>query len=357
MIRRLEVGGAWALALAASLACAPAAAVVLTGEVRSVGGQILYTPQSSSAPVAIRYFVPEGQAVKAGEVVLRIDPGQAGTQIPDLEAKIEQAQAKSAKELAELEVKAIDAEVALTEADAALATARIEAAIPRGLISALDYDRHQGELDKTTREARLKREQLQAARDAVTRRRQDGALEVGKLVVQRDYYRMLLRQSEVLAQRDGIVVHGFNNNWIGGRIDEGSSTMPGSKAGEVVVAGGGMEVRAWALEPDRRGLRVGQSVQLSFDALPRQRAQGRIRAIAGAPDRKSEWGEGRYFSLDIDLPPRHGLNLLPGMSVRVFVATPANNTHTPAATPAKAAPAATPARPANPAAANGGGAR
>lgn len=308
------------LAALATLAAAGVQAAVLTGEVRSVGAQPVYTPQSNSAPVVIRYFVPEGQAVKAGELVLRIDPGQAGTQIPELEAKIEQARAKAAKELAELEVKAIDAEVALVEAEAALATAKIEAAIPRELISQLDYDRHQGELDKTTREARLKRELLDAARAAVTRRKQDGQLEVDKLSVQRDYYTAVLRQSEVRAERDGIVLHGFNNNWIGGRIDEGSSTMPGSRAGEVVGAGGGMQVRAWALEPDRRGLRIGQSVQLSFDALPRERVRGVIASIAGAPDRKSEWGEGRYFSVDIDLPPRHGLRLLPGMSVRVMTA-------------------------------------
>lgn len=322
MIRRPEVLRISLAVLALALAALPAAAVVLTGEVRSVGGQTIYTPQSNSAPVAIRYFVPEGQPVKAGDVVLRIDPGQAGTQIPDLEAKIEQSHAKAAKELAELEVKAVDAEVALAEADAALATAKIEAAIPRSLISALDYDRHQGELDKTNRESKLKREQLDAARAAVARRKRDGELEVGKLEVQRDYYRALLRQSEVRAQQDGIVVHGFNNNWIGGRIDEGSSTMPGSQAGAVVVDGGRMEVRAWALEPDRRGLRVGQDVQLSFDALPQQRVQGRICNIAGAPDRKSEWGEGRYFTVDIDLPPAHGLRLLPGMSVRVTAATP-----------------------------------
>jgi HlyD family secretion protein len=200
--------------MALSLVALPAPAVVLTGEVRSVGAQPIYTPQSNTAPVAIRYFVAEGQAVKAGEVVLRIDPGQAGTQIPDLDAKIEQARAKAAKELAELEVKAVDAEVALADAEAALATAKIEAAIPRGLVSQLDYDRHQGELDKTTRELVLKREQFAAARAAVARRHQDAKLEVDKLAVQREYYAALLRQSEVRAERDGIVLHGFNNNWI-----------------------------------------------------------------------------------------------------------------------------------------------
>ena len=43
--------------------------------------------------------------------------------------------------------------------------------------------------------------------------------------------------------------------------------------------------------------------------------------ISGAPDRRPEWGEGRYFTLDITLDA-HTLALMPGMSVRV-TATPA----------------------------------
>ncbi len=141
-------------------------------------------------------------------------------------------------------------------------------------------------------------------------------MQVRKLELQRDYHTAMVRTSEVKADRDGVVVHGFNNNWIGGRIDEGSSTMPGSKAGEV-VSSGRMNVRAWALEPDRRGLKVGQPVDLSFDALPGKRVPGRIEFISGAPERRPEWGEGRYFTVDVTLDSA-GLSLMPGMSVRVI---------------------------------------
>src|SRR5690606_14759665 len=130
------------------------------------------------------------------------------------------------------------------------------------------------------------------------------------------YNRAQVDNAEVRADRDGVVVHGFNNNWIGGRIDEGSSTMPGSKAGEV-VGGGAMRVRAWALVPDRRGLEVGQDVQVSFDAIPGSRITGKVRSIGGAPESRGEWGDGRYFVVDVALPDDHGLALLPGMSVRV----------------------------------------
>lgn len=313
---------ALAVLLALSSAAPAAAAVVLTGEVQAVDAQTIYTPPSNFSPVVLRYFVPEGTRVEKGDVVLRIDPGDSGSQIRDLDAQIEQARARAAKELAELRVKAVDAELALADAKAALETAKIDAAIPAELISALDHDRYQGELDRAGREHALKQKELAAANAAVMRRERDGALEIEKLQVQRDYHAAQVQASEVRADRDGVVVHGFNNNWIGGRIDEGSSTMPGSKAGEIVGAGT-MRVRAWALVPDRRGLQVGQHVRLAFDALLGSAVTGRIATIAGAPDRRPEWGEGRYFSIDIALPETHGLALLPGMSVRVTAeATP-----------------------------------
>jgi len=296
---------------------APTQAVVLTGEARAVGAQAVITPQSSFSPVVIRYFVPEGESVKQGDVVLRIDPGQSAAKIPDLEAQIDQARARGDKEIAELEVKAVDAELALVDAEAEQATARIDAKIPKGLVSDLDYDRYQGELDRTTREVALQRRLLSEAHDAVRRRREDSRLEVEKLEIQRDYHAAMVRTAEVRADRDGIVVHGFNNNWLGGRIDEGSSTMPGSRAGEVVNAGGTLAVRAWALQPDRRGLRVGQPVRLGVDALPGVAVDGRIDGIGGAPDRRPEWGKGLYFLVDIAFDPGE-LPLMPGMSVRAI---------------------------------------
>lgn len=330
---------ALALLLAALGADPAAAAVVLTGEVQAVDAQPILVPQSNSSPVVLRYFVAEGARVKAGDVVLRIDPGNSAGQVRELEAQIEQARAKMAKEVAELRVKAVEAEIALVDADAALATAKVDAAIPRELVSGLDYDRYQGEYDHAAREQALMRKQLETARAAVARRQKDGELEIGKLVVQRDYHAARIRASEVRAERDGIVVHGFSN-WGGndGRIDEGSSAFPGSKAGEV-VSGGAMRVRAWALEPDRRGLAAGQPVRLSFDALPGRHAGGRIETIAGAPEAKPEWSAGHYFTIDIELDRQAGLPLLPGMSVRVDIADPAPGERA-AAKPAVAAGAA-----------------
>jgi HlyD family secretion protein len=300
------------LALAAP---APAREILISGEVRAENAEPIYTPPSDSSPVVLRYYVPDGTRVEVGDVLVRIDPGASASQIRTLEAQIEQAHARAAKELAELQVKAIDAERALVDADAALQKAQVDAAIPRSHLSALDYDRYQGELERATRERALKRTEHAAATEAVARRRSDGALEVKKLEADRGYHELQVANAEQRAQSAGTVIHGFDN-WRGNRFDEGSSAYPGNRIGEVVGAGG-MRVRAYALEPDRAGLREGATVRLSFDALPQSEATGTIERIAGAPETKAEWGEGRYFSIDIDLPDTLALPLRPGMSVRV----------------------------------------
>ena len=297
-------------------------ATVFNGEVRSGDAQPIFTPPSNSSPVVLRYYVADGSVVKAGDVLLRIDAGESAVQIRTLDAQIEQAAVKTAKEVAELQLKAVDAELAQVDAQAALDTAKVDAAIPKTLISALDFDRYRAEFERSEHDAVLKQQQLDDAQNAVTRRGNDGKLELEKLKSQRAFHQAEVDSAEVRAERGGTVVHGFNNFFGGnGRCDEGSSSFPGQKVGEVVGAGA-MSVRAWVLEPDRAGLVVGEKLRLDFDALPQRVASGTITAISGASEARTEWGSGRYFVVDIDLADVGALPLKPGMSVRVATLQP-----------------------------------
>jgi HlyD family secretion protein len=311
--------GALALALLCALVPADAARVLISGEVRAENAEAIYVPPSDSSPVVLRFYAPDGARLAAGEVAVRIDPGGSLSQIRALGSQIEQAEARAAKELAELQVKAIDAERAHIEAEAAHEKATIDAAIPREHLSGLDFDRYRGERERTARELELKRTEFAAAEVAVTRRRADGVLEVQKLQAERIYHEAQVANAEQRATAGGIVIHGFDNQ-RGQRYDEGSSAYPGQKIGEI-VGDGGMRVRAHVLEPDRRALREGQDVEIRFDALPQAVARGRIVRLAGAPEPKAEWGDGRYFSLDIELPKDLDLPLRPGMSARITAGT------------------------------------
>ncbi|MHB8446677.1 MAG: HlyD family secretion protein [Rudaea sp.] len=296
----------------------PALAVVFAGEVCSDGAQPVFVPPSDSSPVVLRYYLADGSRVKNGDVLLRIDAGAAAQQVTSLESQLAQTRARVDKEVAQLRLKAVEADAVLADAQAALDTAKVDAALPKSLVSGLDYDRYQAELERSQRDLVLKQRQLADAQAATTRRERDGKLEVEKLEKQRAYYKAQTETASVTADHDGVLVHGFNNFGYfggGGRFEEGSTAQPGWRVGEV-VSGGAMSARAWVLAPDRVGLKDGEKLCLAFDALPGRRAQGTIRAISGAPESHAAWGDGSYFTVDIAMSNTKVLPLLPGMSVR-----------------------------------------
>jgi HlyD family secretion protein len=293
-----------------------AAAASITGEVRAIEAQPIFTPPSNTSPVVLRHYVPDGAEVSKGEAVLRIDPGQAGARLRTLAADLEKAEAKAAREIAELEVKAIDAEIGWVDAEAALAKARIDAQLPRELLSGLDFDRYRGELQRTERELVLKREQLNDARAAVERRRKDAQLEIVRMRLEEKFQKTQLENAEVRAERGGVVMHGFDP-WSGQRFDEGSSAQIGMMVGEVATIER-LGVRAYALETERNAFKNGDLVSIDFDALPSLHMTGRVESISAAPEQRQVWGVGRYFTLDVRFvtePDRK--HLVPGMSVRI----------------------------------------
>jgi HlyD family secretion protein len=303
------------LALAAGPVLA-APGLVLTGEVQATQAEPILTPESQSSPVVLRYFAPEGAKVKRGDVLVRIDPGEAAQQVRTLEAQIEQARAKSDKEIAELRVKSLEAERLWVDAQAALDKARIDAKVPRDYRAALDYDRFQGEAERATREELLRAGEFHDAESAAQRRVEDGKLEVAKLEADRRFNQHQVDAAEQRAERDGVVVHRFDP-WRGTRFDEGSSANMGQKVGEV-VGNGPMAVRAWAPEPDRAALAPKLPVTLCFDAVPGRCIDAVIDTVSGSPEERKSWGAGRYFAIDIALPDEAlKLPLLPGMSARV----------------------------------------
>lgn len=314
MIRRRE----WIAALAMWMTLGPASATVFTGEVRMIDSQSIETPPSMSSPVVLRYYMPDGAQARPGDVILRIDAGPAEAQLRNQRAELAQAKAKNAKEIADLELKQSDAELALADAQAERDTAAVDAALPKQLLSALDYDRYQSEMQRTDRALALKRDEVAQAQAAVARRRQDSALELQKKNLALTFLADQVTSAVVKATQAGTVVHGFDNVFgAGGRYEEGSTSFPGQAVGEVIGAGRRYAVRAWVLEPDRTGLRVGQPVAMSIDALPGHRLRGSITAIAGAASARPEWGDGRYVQVDISLPDTAALALRSGMSVRV----------------------------------------
>lgn len=294
----------------------------ITGELRASDAEGIYVPQSESNPVVLRYFVPEGTVVEPGDVLLRIDPGSAASQVDQLRSQLEVLKATVAKDIAVLEVAEVDAELAARQAAAALAKADIDAKVPAEFRSKLDFDRLQGERLRAEQEAALKQVEWSNARDAVARRRSDSSIEIEKMETDLANAERQVSRAERRAKTRGRVLYGFDP-WQGRRYQEGATAYSGHRVGDV-IGQSKLDVVAYALEPDRAELALGDSVSLRLDALPDVQLTGKVQRISGAPEPRGQWGEGRYFTIDISIEQEVGeLSLLPGMSVQVEV--PAKN--------------------------------
>ncbi len=289
--------------------------VILSGEVQAMDAQIIVVPPSNSSPVVIRYFIPEGASVKKGDVVLRIDTAGGAQSESQITQQLEQAKARTAKEISVLRVAVLDAELALAIASALSAKAKIDAKLPKQFVSSLDFDRYQNEGKRTAADSVQKQNALSAAKVLLANAIQDAQAEQQKLQIELAFASSVKARSEVIAQIDGVVTHGFSE-WRGRRIDEGESAMPGNEAGKV-VAGDRREVIAYALEADRVYLQTGQAVALFVDALVGRRLDATIDDISQSPETRAVWGSGRYFRVRIALKPEQSSGLVPGMSVRV----------------------------------------
>ena len=291
--------------------------VILNGSVESLNSQSLFIPASDNNPVPLKFFVPEGSKVKKGDVVLSI--GTPGNNTQEMQTRQEQQQVKMALELAKLEVVAIDAERAFHTAQIALAKARLDASLPQGQISALDYDKYQTEKEKAVKELEIRKAAVEIARKNISKTKADGELEARKNQLQMAYLLKENANTSVHAEVDGVVIHAFNT-WRGERYDEGVPGFSGNRAGQVMTEGQ-FELIAWALEADRISLKEGMQVFLTPDAYPGKSFASTIKRISPAPESGPAGEKGRFFKITIPLPAQAELAYAPGMSIRVSTAS------------------------------------
>ncbi len=288
--------------------------VFITGEVIAADSQLIFVPPSKSSPVALRKFVGEGKFVRKGDVVLSIEAHNAGT-LEQLQTTLEQTRAKLDAEVAKLEVAALEADKAFAVTQTARDKAEVDAALPKTQISALDFDKNQTEKEKAIRDLEVRRLAAKTAQAAVLRMKQDGELDIRKQHIKLEFTKQEIALSSVIATQDGFVTHNFNQ-WPQERIDEGASVYPGTQAG-TIIGTGKIEVKGWVLEADRLHIRENMAVSLQFDALPGQQADSVIKTISQAPELKAQWGNGRYFRIDIPVPEQFRQLAAPGMSVLI----------------------------------------
>ena len=206
--------------------------------------------------------VREGDAVRRGQVLVRVD---------DVQPRAEVDQAQAARSAADHELSAAESELALAQST----FNRLQTLYEKKSLSPQEYD-----------EGRTRLQSAEARRDTARAARAQSAAALAQA-------RTRLGYTRVLAPFDGLVTER--------RVDPGALAAPGM-ALVTVEAGGQYRLEAAVDERDLSYVHLGEAVPVSLDAIGTQPLNGKVVQIVPAADPAS-----RSFTVKIEVPANKNL--------------------------------------------------
>lgn len=290
---------------------------LLTGEVFSRQAQEVIVPLTTNFRSSISMMVPEGKAVKTGEVVVAFDGSAAQQQLEQQEEAARAEAARAERDIARLEKELAQARFALRQAELDLELATMKADLPEGLIGALEYAENQLAAEQSTK-AREDAAALVADKaKALAERREKFALDRKKFEMQQQWWAQQLEAFTIEATQDGFMIYN-NHPWTREKFQEGDTVQTSFRIAQVADTAD-LAVRVWIHGVDRPHIEAGSPVRLWLDAVPEQPFDGVLETISDSGSNRDEWGEGVYFEGIVRFDGATAPRMMPGMSTLVEV--------------------------------------
>jgi len=303
------------ISLLALLACDQAAAgPLLTGVVEDVKAQTIEMPSLPGAwQRRIEWMAPEGSEVAAGELVVRLDPGDLIWQEEQARTELEKQRLSAARRIDELKLELLDAERELASAESAVRLAEMDAVIPASTIPRLDYERYQLTLE-TAGKARIRAQAVllnkQVELEDVS---EETRLEVRKAQASYERISNALMATQISAEKPGFIIYG-DNRFTGRKVFPGETLYSGFEVA-AIASREDLQVRFWVHEADSLKVRVGQRVAVVADAQGSTPFEAVVSCTSSQATEKQDWSDRVYFEAYAE--PVSGMpdGVMPGMSV------------------------------------------
>ena len=294
-----------------------ASEVIISGEVEAEKGEILTVPRMPSWQTAIKWIADEGTAVKAGDRVVELDNSALTA---ELESKrqsamqtIQELQQKEAEWEADLEQRALDVEKKRSD----LEKAKLDALVPRDLLSARAFEETQSALRRTTTEHDKALELLASRRTAVDAERRNLILQIDKaqreIKVAEDAISALVLRAPV----DGILVL-RDHPWEGRKMQTGDPVWVGFPIA-MLPDFDSLRVKAQLADVDDGRIAPGMPATVTLDGYPGVPFSGRITSISAVAQESRRASLRRHFDVYVALDQLDPARMRPGLSARVVV--------------------------------------
>ena len=294
--------------------------VTTTGELRArkfvqvVGPAAAQTVNVYQSKIAS--LVPEGSVVKEGDVIAELDRAPIATKAADVTLALQKAQAEfttaqldSALNLANSREEVRTAEYLLEEKKIAKEQAKYEApSIKRQ--AEIDYEKAERAFEQSKRNLQTKTKQAIAKMSSV------GA-DLGRQQNQLKAIQEVMGNFTIRAPSPGMVI--YIREWNGKKKVVGSQWNAWDNTVATLPDLSQMESQTYVNEVDVRKLAVGQPVQVTLDADPSKRLNGKVTEIANVGEQRPNQ-DSKVFEVKIQLT-QSDTTLRPGMTTANAIET------------------------------------
>jgi len=271
----------------------------------------------------ISIAVKEGERVKAGDLLIRLDLGDTALAVERDRHGVESARAR----LQDLAVGSRQAEVAGAEAEVTDKKAAVDLAqrelqrqeflLSKQVGAERDYDRAKTELDRAQASVRISEEKLTLTREGFRSwQTAQARSEVDRAQSQLRQSEIVARESEIRAPADGIVMH---------RMVEPGQLLAAGQTGMTLALTSRLYVRTVVPETKLGLVRHGLAARVTVGAFPGESFEARVSEIAPdaeytpkAVETKSE-RINLVYGAKVDLAEGWAARLVPGQPAEIMV--------------------------------------
>jgi len=292
--------------------------VEVEGELAAVRSTEIGVPPVSEVDFKIAFLAPEGQAVKKGTSVLKLDTEMLDRQLAEKRAELAEAQKKVEQKEIDLGMKLLDLEQQAAQARAELGRAQLKAEVPAEVQQRIELEK--ALLDKKGRERDLQNleaegrvtQALTGAELSSLRQQRDRA--AGRVKALEDG----IEKMDIKAPQDGIVV--YRANWRDEKKKVGDSVW----FGEVVLALpdlAEMKGDGFVDEADGGPVREGQKVTVRLEARSDFDLPGKVARIGRTVKQRSWRTPLKGYRVEIVLAKTDPTFMRPAMRFRGEIET------------------------------------
>ncbi|HVS33114.1 MAG TPA: HlyD family efflux transporter periplasmic adaptor subunit [Thermoanaerobaculia bacterium] len=291
--------------------------VVLTGELEAARGAAITVPSLPNWQTSIKWLSDDGVKVRQGDRVVELDNT---TFVSDLDSKrqaelqaLQEYQQRTEEWKADLKQKQLDFEKRKSE----LEKTKIDADIPRDIVSAREYEERQMAHQRAMTEYQKARDVLAAQERAVAADRKNLEIRLGK--AQREIRRseQAIADVELRAPRDGIVVI-RDIPWEGRKLEAGDTVFVGMPLA-LIPELDSLQVSVALPDVDDGRIAVGMPATITLDGYSGLEFKGRVTNISAVAHESARQSLRRAFKVVVALDVIDAERMRPGLSARVLI--------------------------------------